>query len=150
MVQDYLRVLGLQTELTKSKVVVIGDPSITTVDIGDTTLTVDKEVRFLGVTISHTGNILPGTTSYSKQLHTLWNKIQGFGFGASPIPFVKAIKIYLQPAIFYGADIWGLPHLREVMLKHKSPFLHERTREMLEFLKIRYGLPKDGFNMPIL
>lgn len=40
--------------------------------------------------------------------------------------------------------------MRAVMEHNKSPFLHTRTKPLLEFLKIKFGLPKDGFNLPIL
>lgn len=55
----------------------------------------------------------------------------------------------MQPAIYFGAEIWGIAHLVEVMKKGKSPFLHWRSKALLEFLKIKFGLHKDGFNLPI-
>jgi hypothetical protein len=56
----------------------------------------------------------------------------------------------VQSAIFYGAEIWGIDHLSEVITKGKSPYLHWRTKPLLEFLKVKFGLPRDGFNIPIV
>ena len=40
--------------------------------------------------------------------------------------------------------------MKDVMVRNKSPYLHDRMRAILEFLKVKYGLPSDGFNMPII
>jgi hypothetical protein len=111
---------------------------------------VEDKLRFLGVGICRTGEFVPWLDDYVDRLHAMWNKLGNYGFGASPIPFMTAFKIFIQPAIFYGAEIWGILHLKEVMEKGKSPFLHWRTKPLLEFLKQKYGLPKDGFNIPII
>ena len=93
---------------------------------------------------------MPWLEEYTGRLHAMWNNLINMGFGASPIPFLTAYRVFIQPAIFYGAEIWGLDHLTEVMTKNRSPFIHHRTKPLLTFLKQKFGLPKDGFNLPIL
>lgn len=80
----------------------------------------------------------------------MWNKLANCGFGSSPIPFMTAFKIFIQPAVYYGAKIWGIAHLQDVMRKSKSPFLSDRTKPLLDFLKFKYGLPRDSFNLPLI
>ena len=80
----------------------------------------------------------------------MWNKLGNYGFGASPLPFITAYKVFIQPAILFGAELWGLQHLQDVMQKNRSPFVHDRFKPLLTFLKGKFGLPRDGFNLPIL
>lgn len=113
-------------------------------------LPVQSQLRFLGVGITRTGALVPWKEAYNDRLHAIWNRLEMAGFGASPIPFSQAYKIFVQPAIFFGAELWGLEHLRDVMHKKKSPFVHPRMKPLLEFLKQKFKLPKDGFNLPLL
>ncbi len=81
-------------ELSKSKVV-IGQRNCTHITIDGTTLEVSDRLRFLGIGITREGKLVPWPESYNDRLHVMWNKLANYGFGASPVPFLIAFKIYI-------------------------------------------------------
>jgi hypothetical protein len=94
-VKTFLSYIGLEVEISKSKIVVIGAPQVDRVCIEGQSLPVRDKLRFLGVGICRTGDLVPWLDNYVDRLHAMWNKLGNYGFGASPIPFMTAFKIFI-------------------------------------------------------
>ena len=92
---NFLALIGLEVEVSKSKLLVVGDPFITEVMVANTTLLVSESIRFLGVGINSAGGFFPWQEGYMDRVNSLWHKLHDHGFGASLIPFVTAYKIFV-------------------------------------------------------
>ena len=58
-VTNFLAIIGLSVEVSKSKVLVVGDDSVTQVNVAGVDLEVQDSIRFLGVGINRTGKFFP-------------------------------------------------------------------------------------------
>lgn len=124
--QSCLAQLGLCTEGSKCKLLVIGpQPTTVTGILDDTTPELVTEIRFLGLKINHHGNIDRWKVDFNAATWALWTRLKDTGLACYPRAFTKAYSVFIQPAVLFGVEIWGLKEILKICTHKKSPYTNE-------------------------
>lgn len=109
--------LGLTVEGRKCKLLVIGEsPTAQQCEgiLDSVSPIYVNELKFLGLKIDHLGNIDRWKTEFNTAIWSLWGRLRDTGLGCYPRAMVKAYSIFLQPAVLFGIEVWGVKELLRV------------------------------------
>ena len=130
--------------MDKAHVLAVGVRDMDSVDLGMSSLPLEKVLRFLGVAVHDSGTFLPWRDSYDKQLYTLRGKLAAVGLGCTPVAFIRGLSVSILPSLLYGCEIWGISHVYDVVLGGASPYRCGFMDPIITFLRSWLSLPRSA------
>lgn len=70
-----------------------------------------QNLKFLGLKIDALGNIDRWKDDFTTAVWALWGRLKDTGLGCYPRALVKAYSVFLQPAVLFGIEIWGVKEM---------------------------------------
>ena len=79
------------------------------------TVEIEPVLRFLGVMITSDGRFAPWYDFFNRSLHTVVHRLAQVGLSSMPIALINNIFVLVMPALLFGAELWGIDHIYDVL-----------------------------------
>ena len=101
-------------------------------------LTTVSQLRFLGVAIHQNGTFQPWDplTTRRRSVAGILDALSRHGFACYPAAISHAVTAALLPATTYGAELWGLRELSDMVFRARSPYDSKILYPVIHALKV--------------